>query len=113
MRATDETYDPRPDSPMAQTAGVVPRSIVLPVNLLGRERTAQISPESVTHIRRRRPQWLAFCLAHIPEVLSGPTTSASDRAATRTVRSSSASWVGRAGGCSCRSSFSMRSVKPG
>ena len=62
----------RPDSPTAQTAGVVPRSIVLPANLLGRERKVKISPESVTHIRRRRPQWLAFCLAHIPEVLAAP-----------------------------------------
>lgn len=62
----------RPDSPTAQTAGVVPRSIVLPAGLLGRQRAVQISPESVTHIRRRRPQWLAFCLAHIPEVLAAP-----------------------------------------
>jgi len=62
----------RPDSPTAQTAGVVPHSIVLPANLLGRERTVQISPTAVAHIRRRRPKWLAFCLAHIPEVLTAP-----------------------------------------
>ena len=57
---------------MPQTAGIVPRSIVLPANLLGRERTVRISPEGVAHIRRRRPQWLAFCLVHIPEVLAAP-----------------------------------------
>lgn len=66
------TIELRAHSTTAQTAGVVPRSIVLPANLLGRERTVQISPEAVTHIQRRRPQWLAFCLAHIPEVLSEP-----------------------------------------
>jgi Barnase-EndoU-ColicinE5/D-RelE like nuclease len=64
--------DLRPDSPTAQTAGVVPRSIVLPANLVGRKRSIQISPESVSHIRRRRLQWLAFCLEHIPEVLAAP-----------------------------------------
>ncbi len=62
----------RPDGAMAQTAGIVPRSIVLPANLLGRERTVKISPECVAHIRRRRPQWLGFCLAHIPNVLCAP-----------------------------------------
>jgi hypothetical protein len=62
----------RPDSPTAQTAGVVPRSIVLPANLLGRERTVMILPERVAHIRHRRPEWLAFCLAHIPDVLAAP-----------------------------------------
>jgi hypothetical protein len=62
----------RPDSPTPQTAGVVPRSIVLPANLLGRERKVMILPERVAHIRHRRPEWLAFCLAHIPDVLAAP-----------------------------------------
>ncbi|MGH7673073.1 MAG: hypothetical protein ACREMC_09235 [Gemmatimonadales bacterium] len=62
----------RPDSAVAQVAGAVPRAIVLPANLLGRERTVMILPERVAHIRRRRPQWLAFCLAHTPDVLSAP-----------------------------------------
>ena len=62
----------RPDSAVAQTAGIVPRSTVLPTNLLVRERTVTISRQCVAHIRRRRPQWLGFCLAHIPEVLSAP-----------------------------------------
>ncbi len=62
----------RPDSPTAQTAGVVPRSIVLPANLLGRERRVMILPERVAHIRHRRLAWLAFCLAHLPDVLATP-----------------------------------------
>ncbi len=66
------TIELRPDSPTAQTAGVVPRWIVLPGSLLGRERTVKILPERVAHIRQRRPQWLAFCLAHIPDVLAAP-----------------------------------------
>jgi len=66
------TIELRPDSPTAQTAGVVRRSIVLPGNLLGRERRVMILPERVAHIRHRRPEWLAFCLAHIPDVLAAP-----------------------------------------
>jgi len=66
------TIELRPDSPVAQVAGVVPRSIMLPGNLTGQVRTVRISPEGVAHIRRRRRQWLPFCLAHIPEVLSAP-----------------------------------------
>ena len=62
----------RPDNATAQTAGVVPRSIVLPANLLGRERRVMILPERAAHIRHRRPEWLAFCLAHIPDVLAAP-----------------------------------------
>ena len=62
----------RADSPTAQTAGVVPRSIVLPANLLGRQRRVMILPERVAHIRHRRPKWLAFCIAHIPDVLAAP-----------------------------------------
>ena len=62
----------RADSPTAQTAGVVPRSIVLPANLLGRQRRVMILPERVVHVRQRRPRWLAFCLAHMPEVLGAP-----------------------------------------
>ena len=70
--AMGRTIELRPDSAVAQVAGAVPRAIVLPANLRGRERTVKISPAGVAHIRRRRPQWLAFCLAHIPEVLSAP-----------------------------------------
>jgi hypothetical protein len=62
----------RPDSTAVQTAGIVPRWIVLPGNLLGRERKVMIRPEHVAHIRQRRPAWLAFCLAHIPDVLAAP-----------------------------------------
>ena len=62
----------RPDSNVAQVAGVVPRSIVLPRNVKGHQRTVSISPEGVAHIRRRRRKWLTFCLAHIPDVLSAP-----------------------------------------
>lgn len=62
----------RPDSATAQTAGVVPRWIVLPANVEGRARTVMILPERVAHIRERRPQWLTFCLAHIPAVLAAP-----------------------------------------
>jgi hypothetical protein len=58
-----------PDAEDVQLAGVVPPWIVLPGNLLGRERTVRIAPECVRHIRRRRPAWLGYCLAHIPEVL--------------------------------------------
>ena len=69
MRRTSEL---RPDSAVAQVAGVVPRSIVLPANLLGRERTVMILPERVAHIRQRRPEWFHFCLTHIPAVLAAP-----------------------------------------
>jgi len=62
----------RSDSPTTQRAGVVPRWIVLPANLLGTERTVGIAPERIEHIRRRHPQWLALCLTHIPTVLSAP-----------------------------------------
>ena len=62
----------RPDSSTAQTAGVVPRSIVLPANLVGRQRRVKILPERVAHIRHRRPEWLAFCLTHTPDVLAAP-----------------------------------------
>lgn len=66
------SYVLRADSTAAQIAGIVPRSIVLPSNLRGTERTIRISPEGVAHIRRRRPHWLTFCLAHIGEVLAAP-----------------------------------------
>ncbi|MBI2072475.1 MAG: nucleotidyl transferase AbiEii/AbiGii toxin family protein [Gemmatimonadetes bacterium] len=46
-------------------------------------------PEGVAHIRRRRRQWLPFCLAHIPEVPRHPTTSVSGRAVTTGAWSSS------------------------
>jgi hypothetical protein len=69
MRRTLELH---PDSAVAQVAGVVPRSIVLPANLLGRQRNVMILPERVVHLRQRRPQWFDFCLAHIPEVLAAP-----------------------------------------
>jgi hypothetical protein len=62
----------RPDSPTAQTAGVVPRSIVLPGSLVGRQREITLSPERLAHLRRRRPRWFTFCLAHIPDVLATP-----------------------------------------
>jgi hypothetical protein len=64
--------DLRPDSPTAQTAGVVPRSIVLPGSLVGRQRQITLSPERLAHLRRRRPRWFTFCLAHIPDVLATP-----------------------------------------
>ncbi len=66
------SYILRADSTAAQIAGIVPRSIVLPANLRGTERTVRISPEGVAHIRRRRPRWLPFCLAHIGDVLAAP-----------------------------------------
>lgn len=66
------SYVLRADSTAAQIAGIVPRSIVLPGTLRGAERTVRISPEGVAHIRRRRPQWLTFCLAHIGDVLAAP-----------------------------------------
>ena len=62
----------RADSSVAQVAGIVPRSLVLPGGVEGRQRTVSISPEGVAHIRRRRRKWLTFCLAHIPDVLSAP-----------------------------------------
>jgi hypothetical protein len=31
-----------------------------------------ISPERLLHIRARRPDWLQFCLRHIPDVLGRP-----------------------------------------
>ena len=62
----------RAESPVAQVAGIVPRSLLLPGGVEGRQRTVSISPEALAHIRRRRPKWLRFCLTHIPEVLSAP-----------------------------------------
>jgi hypothetical protein len=62
----------RPHSRTAQIAGIVPRWIVLPGNLLGRERRVMILPERIAHLRERRPDWFAFSLAHIPDVLAAP-----------------------------------------
>jgi len=66
------TIELRSDSPTTQIAGIVPRSVVLPGNLRGTERTVRIAPERIEHIGRRHPQWLALCLTHIPTVLSAP-----------------------------------------
>ena len=66
------TVELRPDSSVAQVAGIVPRWIVLPPNLRGRERRVKISPAGMAHIRRRHPQWVVFCLAHIGDVLAAP-----------------------------------------
>jgi len=49
-------FELRADSPTVQVAGVVPRWIVLPGNLLGRERTVNISPRCVAHIKARHPR---------------------------------------------------------
>ena len=66
------TIELRANTTAAQTAGILPYWIVLPASLLGRQRTVVILPERIAHIRRRRPQWLAFCLANIPDVLAAP-----------------------------------------
>jgi hypothetical protein len=55
----------RPDSAAAQTARIVPRWIVLPGNLVGREREVKILPERISHIHERRPKWLAFADAYL------------------------------------------------
>src|SRR6266487_1660771 len=62
------TIELRSDSPTAQLAGVVPRWILLPSSLVGRQRRIMISPERLAHLRRRHPQWLTFCLARIGQV---------------------------------------------
>ncbi|MEX2156161.1 MAG: hypothetical protein WD773_04920 [Gemmatimonadales bacterium] len=66
------TIELRADSAVAQRAGFVPHWIVLPAKLVGRQRKVMVLPERVVHIRQRHPQWLAFCLAHIPDVLAAP-----------------------------------------
>lgn len=62
----------RADSAAAQIAGIVPPWIVLPGNLLGREREVKILPERISHIHERRPNWLTFCLRYISDVLARP-----------------------------------------
>jgi len=66
------TIELRSDSPTAQLAGVVPRWILLPSSLVGRQRRIMISPQRLAHLRRRHPQWLTFCLAHMGDVLASP-----------------------------------------
>ncbi|PYP48871.1 MAG: hypothetical protein DMD45_16835 [Gemmatimonadetes bacterium] len=55
-----------------QVAGYVPRWLVLPGGLQGRQRTVRITADRIAHIRQRRPGWLEFCLGHMPAVLERP-----------------------------------------
>ena len=55
-----------------QVAGFVPRALRLPAGLIGIQRTVRITHDRILHIGARRPQWLAFCLRHIPEALESP-----------------------------------------
>jgi hypothetical protein len=55
-----------------QIAGYVRRDLVLPGGVAAIQRVVRINEERIAHIRARRPEWFAFCLAHVGEVLSRP-----------------------------------------
>jgi hypothetical protein len=62
----------RADADMVQVAGVVSLRIRLPGDLIGTQRTVRLSLERVRHLHARRPEWLTFCLRHMPDVLADP-----------------------------------------
>jgi len=53
-------------------AGRVPRGLTLPGRVLGLQREVRIDPERVQHIWERHPEWAAFCLRFMTEVLAAP-----------------------------------------
>jgi hypothetical protein len=56
----------------AIAAGVVSEKLILPGNLMGRQRIVRISQERIRHIASRHPDWLIFCLTHMGTVLGDP-----------------------------------------
>lgn len=56
----------------AIVAGIVPRSLVLPGGLIGRQRQARISLSGIEHIAPQHPNELLFCLHHMAAVLANP-----------------------------------------
>jgi hypothetical protein len=65
-------YALRAEATALQVAGVIRGELLRAAGIVPRQRRVSITPERIEHIRRRHPQWLAFCLSHIPTVLAEP-----------------------------------------